>query len=155
MMPAFLSNPAWVAVVLSSLALIPHLVRLVYWMSKRWQEPKRIKTQSMKDHATYVKLLDQYENYLNLLEDLIIIRSQVEAGSEEYTLELELEFVDTRDSIFHKLERSGERETQMGIFQKLDVLEGRNIGLEDQQDRRAELDDRQAKIERHPLFVGR
>jgi hypothetical protein len=109
----------------------------------------------MKDHATYVKLLDQYENYLNLLEDLIIIRSQVEAGSEEYTLELELEFVDTRDSIFHKLERSGERETQMGIFQKLDVLEGRNIGLEDQQDRRAELDDRQAKIERHPLFVGR
>jgi hypothetical protein len=50
----------------------------------------------MKDYATYVKLLDQYENYLNLLEDLIIIRSQVEAGSEEYTLELELEFVDTR-----------------------------------------------------------
>ncbi len=151
-----LTDPAWLAVIIACVALLPQLVRLGIWSVKRWQTWRStIPTQSAKDRAVYGKLLDQYEKYLSLLEDLIILRAQFERGPDEWTPELQQKFSETRDMVYGSLEEQGDREEDMGIFQKLDILEDRTIGLAEQLKRRGKLRERQAEIEAHRLFIGR
>lgn len=110
-------------------------------------EPPR--TQSQEDHDSYALLLQNYESYVELLNDLIILRAQVARGPDEWSPELEERFVETRDGIYQSLEKP------MGLFEKLDILEGRNTGLTDERKKRAELAARQAEIEGHRLFIKR
>jgi hypothetical protein len=69
--------------------------------------------------------------------------------------ELEQAFTDTRARIYNSLEKDGPKEDDMGIFQKLDILEYRTVGLGEQLERRKMLQERQAEIEAHPLFIRR
>jgi len=100
-------------------------------------------------------LLDQYEKGLSLLEDLIIIRAQHGWRDREWTPELDQTFAETRDHVYDKFERESLDEDKMGIFQMLDVLEYRTVGLGEQKDRRQKLQERQAEIEAHKLFIPR
>jgi hypothetical protein len=90
-----------------------------------------------------------------LLSDLIVIRAQVEAGPSEYTSEMECEFVRTRDGIYRSLETRGKHEKEMGVFQLMDILEGRMVGAKELRKRRTALEERQAEIEDHPRFIRR
>lgn len=158
----FLTDPAWVAVaaclavILAAVASIPLVVQLGRWLGQRRQTrhlPKN--TQVHKDRANYGRLLQKYEGYLTILENLIVVRSQVKRGSGPWTPELEQHFLQTRDHIFHELEKRGKREGQMGVFQLLDVLEERMVGIAEERRKRADLQARQAEIENHPLFIKR
>ena len=151
----FLIEPEWLAVILAALALVPQLVTLGRWLHKRQQQGFIPQTQSKKDRANYSRLLQQYESYLDLLSDLIVIRSQIERGPDDFTPEMEQKFVRTRDGVYHSLEKRSKREKEMGVFQKLEVLEGRMVGMADLCNKRAELQTRQAEIEDHPLFIKR
>src|SRR5947209_19795793 len=100
------TDPGWLAVLLATLALIPQLIKAGQWLWKRYQTryiPRN--TQAHKDRANYGLLLQKYESYLDLLENLIIIRAQHEAGPDEWNPELEQQFVETRDGIYHSLEK--------------------------------------------------
>ena len=119
----------------------PPVTALAGWVWKRWREPFTPQTQSKKDRRNYYLLLHKYESYLDLLSDLII-RAQVEAGPDDYTPEMKREFVRTRDRIYCSLETRSKREKDMGVFQLLDVLEGRMVGAKDQRKRRTELENR-------------
>jgi hypothetical protein len=156
MLRDILTNPAWLAVVVAVVALIPQIIKAGIWSWRKWGEWRNtIPTKSAKDRANYAKLLDQYEKYLSLLEDLIIIRAQHEWGQHEWTPEVEQKFAETRDHVYHSLEKTSHTEDDMGVFQKLDVLEYRTVGLGEQIERRAELRQRQDEIEAHHLFIGR
>ena len=156
MVPNFFTNPGWIAVILATIALLPQVVRLGSWLRTRWQTrhiPRN--TQAHRDRANYTLLLQKYESYLILLENLIILRSQVEAGSEPWTIELEQQFVQTRDHIYNSLEERSKKESSMGVFQLLDILEGRMVGIAEERRKRENLHDRQAEIENHRLFIER
>lgn len=112
-------------------------------------------TQAHKDRRNYERLLQDYEGNLTLLENLIVIRSQVEASAEPWTSELESKALDIRDKIYRNLEKRSEHEKHMGIFQKMDVLEGRMVGIAEERRKRADLQARQTDIENHRLFIGR
>jgi len=156
MLKNILTDPTWLGVIIGTLALTPQVVKLGVWSVKRWKTWRNtIPTKSAKDRAVYGKLLDQYEQYLSLMEDLIILRAQFERGSDEWTPELQQRFSETRDRVYNSLEKQGDREDDMGIFQKLDILEERTIGLGEQLKRRGKLRDRQDEIEVHRLFIGR
>ncbi len=60
--------------------------------------------------------------------------------------------VETRDGVFHSLQEHGAREDDMGVLQKLDILEERMVGIAEQRRKRDDLEARQAEIEDHPLF---
>jgi hypothetical protein len=153
--PVWLGVAAWSAVMLATLALIPQAVKLGRWLHKRRQQRFIPQTQSKKDRANYGLLLQKYEGYLDILSDLIVLRSQLERGPDEFTLELELEFVRTRDDVYHSLEKRSKREKEMGVSQLLEVLEERMVGTADLRNKRDELQVRQAEIENHPLFIKR
>lgn len=150
--PKFLTDPGWVAVI---------LVLATWgwgWGQKLWRKattPYEPRTQNKKDRKNYGLLLNKYENYLNLLEDTIVIRAQHKHGPDPYTPELEQTFVETRDRIFSSLEKRAEHEDEMGVFQLLDILEERMVRITDLRKRRDELRARQVEIENHPLFVRR
>lgn len=99
--------------------------------------------------------MQKYESYLVILENLIIVRSHVEAGSDPWTPELEQPFIQTRDGIDDSLEKRGKKQADMGVFQLLDVLEGRMVGVAEERRKRAELEARQTEIESHRLFIKR
>ena len=154
----FLTDPIWLGVAAWSaviLATLPQAVKLCRWLHKRRQQRFIPRTQSKKGRANYGLLLQKYESYLDLLSDLITIRSQIERGPDEFTPELEVEFVRTRDDVYHSLEKRSKREKEMGVFQLLEVLEERMVGTADLRNKRAELQTRQAEIENHPLFIKR
>ena len=156
MLPDFLTDPSWLGVIVT--VALPVAGWAGRWAWEQWRRSKQPlvpQTQSKKDHRNYDLLLHKYESYLDLLSDLIVIRAQVEAGPDEYTPELEREFIRTRDGVYRRLEVRGEREKDMGVFQLLDVLEGRMVGAKEQRKKRTELEARQAEIEDHPLFVKR
>lgn len=111
--------------------------------------------QSAEDRENYIKLLDTYEQNLELFEEMIILRSRVLVGTEGWNSELQQQFVQTRDGIYDNLERNDPSYKDMGIFQKLDILEGRLVGIAEQRKRRDELQTRQAEIENHPMFIKR
>lgn len=150
----FINEIDWVTVVVTVLAA-PPVTALVRWAWKRWREPFKHETQSRKDRRSYDFLLRKYEAYLDLLSDLIVIRAQVEAGPSEYTPEMEREFVRTRDGIYRSLETRGKQEKEMGVFQLMDILEGRMVGAKELRERRTALENRQTEIEDHPLFIRR
>ena len=155
-LPAFLYEPEWWAVIIAVLALLPQLRNGGRWLWRRWSTrnlPRN--TQVHQDRENYGLLLEKYDSYLTLLENLIVLRAQVEAGSDPWTPELEEEFVRVRDGIYQSLEKRSEVEKDMGDLQKLDILEGRMVGITDLRKRREELEERQAEIEAHPLFVRR
>lgn len=149
------TDPAWLGVNLASLALIPQVVMLGRWLWRRSRAPYVPRTQVQQDRENYGRLLQDYESNLLLLESLIVIRSQTEAGSVPWTPELEQHFAETRDGVYNNLERRGNEESSMGILQKLDILEGRTVSLGEARQRRAELQARQAEIESHRLFIKR
>lgn len=151
--PFWLAIAAWLAVILATLALTPQVVGLGWWLRKRWQKRGEIETQSKKDRSNYASLLKQYQDYLDILENLIVLRSQIEAGPDEFTPELKQKLMDTRDRVYDSLEESSDREEDMGIFQKLDILEGRMVGIVEERRKRADLEVRQAEIESHRLFI--
>ncbi len=157
MLPDFLSKPEWLAVILAVLALMrQEIVGLGCWLWRRWQiRYIPTNTQVHKDRDNYSLLLQKYEGYLTILENLIVLRSQVEAGSDPWTPELEQQFVQTSDSIYDSLEKRSDHEEHMGVFQLLNVLEGRMVGIAEERRKRADLQTRQAEIESHPLFIGR
>src|SRR4051794_1028990 len=98
MMPNFLTEPEWLALIVSIVALTPQVVKLGRWLWKRrYQRFMPKNTQVHKDHTNYDLLLQKYEGYLTILQNLIILRSQIEAGSDPWTPELEQQFVQTRD----------------------------------------------------------
>ena len=43
----------------------------------------------------------------------------------------------------------------MGVFQLMDILEGRMVGAKELRMKRTALEERQAEIEDHPLFIRR
>ncbi len=152
--PDFLIDPAWLAVFLATVALIPSVVNVARRLRTRWQNrhiPRN--TQVHKDRENYALLLEKYEGYLLLLENLIVIRSQVEVGPDPWPPELEQQFVQTRDAVYDSLEKRGKKEKDMGEFQLMDVLESRMVGIAEERRKRAELEARQAEIEDHPLFI--
>ena len=153
-MSEILSGTDWVAVVVAVLVASP-FTALVQYVWKRWREPFTPETQSKRDRRNYDLLLHQYESFLDLLSDLIVIRAQIEAGPSEYTPEMEQRFITTRDGIYGSLETRGKHEKEMGIFQKLDVLEGRMVDAKEQRKKRTALENRQDAIEEHPLFIRR
>lgn len=112
-------------------------------------------TQPQKDRATYELLLQKYEGYLIFLENLIVLRSQIESGPDPFTPELREKLVGVRDDVYHSLEKRGDVEEDMGDLQLLDALESRMVGIADLRRRREELEERQAEIENHPLFINR
>lgn len=150
-----ITKPEWIAVIIAIVALAPSVVALVRWARQHWQEPFTPETQSKKDRRNYDLLLHRYESYLDLLSDLIVIRAQVEAGPSEYTPEMEREFIRTRDGIYQSLETRGKQEKEMGVFQLMDILEGRMVSAKQQRDKRIALENKQADIEEHPLFIRR
>ncbi len=155
-MISYFTDPAWLAVLLATLALIPQLVKGGRWLWQRWQMrhfPKD--TQPQKDRVAYGLLLQKYEGYLTMLENLIVLRSQVERGPDPFTPEMRERLVSLRDDIYASLEKRGKVENEMGDLQKLDILEGRMVGIADLRRRREELEERQAEIENHPLFIRR
>lgn len=151
----YVTEPEWIAIIISIVALVPSLGSLVRWAWKRWREPFTPKTQSKRDRRNYDLLLHKYESYLDLMSDLIVVRAQVEAGPEDYTPELEEHFVRARDEVYNSLEKRSKREKDMGVFQLLDILEGRMVGAKEQREKRTALENRQADIEDHPLFIKR
>lgn len=153
-MSEIISETDWLAVILAVLAA-PPVSAGVRWVWKRWREPFTPKTQSKKDRRNYDLLLHQYEGYLDLFCDLIVIRARIEAGPSEYTPEMERKFITTRDGIYGSLETRAKHEKGMGIFQKLDILEGRMVGGKQQRDRRTALENRQDAVEEHPWFIRR
>jgi hypothetical protein len=153
-LPEFVKETDWVAVIVTVLVASP-ISALVHHIWKRWREPFKHESQSKKDRHSYDFLLRKYEAYLDLLSDLIVIRAQVEAGPSEYTPEMEREFIRTRDGIYRSLETRGKTEKEMGVFQLMDILEGRMVGAKELRKRRSALEERQAEIEEHPLFIRR
>lgn len=103
----------------------------------------------------YDLLLYKYESYLDLLCDLIVLRAQIEVGLTECTPEMEREFIRTRDGIYQSLETRSKQEKQMGVFQLMDILEGRMVGAKELRKKRIALENRQDEIEEHPLFIRR
>jgi hypothetical protein len=81
--------------------------------------------------------LDQYEQYLELLEKTQAIRQRHPENSK-----VEQETINTRDHIYDNLEKP------KGVLEKLDTLEARNVGMSHEENRRAHLRTRQAEIER-------
>lgn len=154
-LPEFVTEPEWIAVIIAILALVLQAVIPVRRLRRRWREPIKHESQSKKDRHSYDFLLRKYEVYLDLLSDLIVIRAQVEAGPSEYTPEMEREFIRTRDGIYRSLETRGKHEKEMGVFQLMDILEGRMVGAKELRKRRTALEERQAEIEDHPLFIRR
>lgn len=81
-LPKFLTDSGWVAVILV-------LATWVWgWGRRLWRKvtaPYEPRTQSRKDRENYILLLNKYENYLNLLEDTIVIRAQHKHGPAPYT----------------------------------------------------------------------
>ena len=61
----------------------------------------------------------------------------------------------TRDRIYNSLEERSKKESSMGVFQLLDILEGRMVGIAEERRKRKNLHDRQAEIENHRLFIKR
>lgn len=157
MLPNFLQSPGWWGVILATVALTPLIVALAKWLKHRWNTRHLpTNTQAHKDRRNYERLLRDYEGNLTLLEDLIVIRSQVEASkTTSWTSELQSKAVHTRDKIYRNLERRSENERHMGIFQKMDALEGRMVGIAEERRKRIDLETRQAEIESHHLFIGR
>lgn len=148
---AYSALAAWLAVVLALVAIVPQISRWIQGLRRRWQ--RRNELQSSKDRRNYGLLLKQYRDYLDVLENLIILRSQIEAGSQtSSTPELRQGFENTRDGVYNSLEKRSDREEDMGVLQKLDVLEGRMVGVAEQRRMRDDLEARQAEIESHPLF---
>ena len=129
MLQGLFTDPAWIAVILATLAIIPQVVSLIRWAWRRWRAPYEPKTQIQADRAAYDSLLRQYDAYLNFLESLVVMRAQHEAGPDEWTPELWAGLVEHRDQIYENLENRGNKEEEMGIFQKLDILEGRTASL--------------------------
>ena len=152
-MQEYLTDPAWIAILVAVIALMPEAVRLAHWLWKRYKTPFKPKTQSSKDRENYALLLHKYKSYLGLLEDTIILKAQHNRGPDEWTPELEQRFVETLDGIYNSLERLSDREEDMGVFQLLDILEERMVGIVKERRERAELEERQAEIENHPLFI--
>lgn len=156
MLPDFLIDPSWLGVILTALALIlPAAGWTARGLWSRWRAPYVPRTHVHKDRENYGLLLQDYESNLALLESLIILRSQVEAGPGDWTPELEQHFAQTRDKVYRNLERRGDEEDAMGIFQKMDVLEGRTVSLGEALQKRADLRARQIEIENHRLFIRR
>ena len=93
------------------------------------------------------------------MEELIVIRAQSERDYENWTHEekqqVEQQFAQTKSGVYRNLERRGDREEGMGILQKLDILEGRMIGIAEERRKRGDLENRQAEIENHRLFTDR
>lgn len=121
--------------------MAPQAIKLGSWLWGRWRTrhlPRN--TQTQKDRKNYNLILEKYEGYLALLEDLIVLRSQVEAGPDSWTPELEREFTRVRDRIYCSLEKRSDAEKEMGDFQLLDILEGRMVGVTDLRNRREELE---------------
>lgn len=154
-MPDFFTEPEWIAVIIAIVALAPQVVTLVRWALKRWREPFTPQTQSKKDRHNYDLLLHKYEGYLDLFSDLIVLRARIEAGPSEYTPEMEQKFIRTRDGIYQSLETRAKHEKGMGVFQLLDILEGRMVDAKEQRKKRTALENRQDAIEEHPLFIRR
>ena len=154
-MQGYLIDPAWMAVFVAVVALMPEAVRLARWLRKRHKTPFTPKTQSGKDRENYALLLHKYKSYLGLLEDMIILKAQHNRGPDEWTPELEQRFVETLDGVYNSLEKFGDREDDMGVFQLLDILEERMVGTAKERRERAELEERQADIENHALFIKR
>lgn len=86
---------------------------------------------------------------------MIILKAQHNRGPDEWTPELEQRFVETLDGAYNSLEKLGDREEDMGVFQLLDILEERMVGTAKERRERAELEERQAEIENHALFIKR
>lgn len=61
--------------------------------------------------------------------------------------------METRAGIYRSLEARGDREKDMGVLQKLDVLEERMAGIAEERRKRGDLETRQAEIEAHRLYV--
>lgn len=155
MLPEFLHDPAWLAVLLSALALI-RPVKQARRLNDWWQTrhfPKNLR--SHKDRKDYELLLRKYEAYLDLLENLIVTRSQVEEGSREWTPGENDTAIAVRENIYSYLEQHAKKEKDMGVFQLLDVLDRRMVGATEERSKRSQLEARQAEIEKHPLFVKR
>lgn len=157
MLREFLTDPfslavaAWLAVIIAVIAIFrPEIAGLLHRLRGRWQE--RTELQSSKDRKNYDVLLGRYQKYLDILENLIIVRAQLERGSEGFTPEMRQQLQDTRDGVYHDLEKRGEDEKDMGTFQLFEVLEERMVGIADQCRKREDLEARQAEIEDHPLF---
>lgn len=154
-MPGFVSEPEWWAVIIATIALMPLVVKSGRWLKQRWESRHLpTNTRAQKDRRDYNRLLQDYEANLTMLENLIVIRSQVEASKDtQWTEELQQQAIGTRDKAYRNLRRESEAERDMGIFQKMDALENRMVGIQEEQRRRAELGQRQAEIEAHRLFV--
>jgi hypothetical protein len=148
--------PSWLAAIFAFLALIPLGITAVRLLRRRWETrhlPRN--TQVDQDRANYVKLLDKYEGYLALLRNLLILRSQMQWGNVEGNPDVERQFVQKRDALYQSIRRRGDNESDMGDLQKLDILESRNVGINDLRQRRRELEELQAEVENHPLFIPR
>src|SRR5215210_4323862 len=137
-MPDYLTEPEWLALIVAIVALIPQIIKLARRMWKRWNDrfmPRN--TQVHKDRANYNLLLQKYEGYLVILENLIVLRYQVQRGPDPFTPELKQQFVQTRDGVYDNLEKRSKREKEMGVFQMLEVLEDRMVGMADLRNKRA------------------
>jgi hypothetical protein len=148
--------PAWAAAIFALLLLIPEIIKAGRWLRWRWETrhlPRN--TQAHKDRTNYERLLQKYESYLIILENLIVLRSQIQAGPDPFTPELKEKLVKTRDHVSRELEHRSNVEKDMGIFQLLDVLEGRMVAIADLRRKREDLEKRQGDIEKHPLFIKR
>ena len=108
-----------------------------------------------KDRENYALLLDKYEGYLTVLRELLILRSQTTYGKPSENPDIRERLIEVRDRLYHSIEKQGETEDEMGDLQKLDILESRNVGIDDLRKRRQELEELQAEIESHPLFIKR
>ncbi len=148
--PTYLALAAWLAVVMALVAITPQVSGWIRALRGRWQE--RTALQSSKDRKNYQRLLDQYRGYLDVLENLIIMRSQAQRGKDGFTPEMRQKLVEMRDDVYNSLEKRGDREEDMGTLQKLDVLEERMVGIAEQRRHRTDLEARQAEIEDHPVF---
>lgn len=148
--------PSWLAAFFALITVIPLAVAAWRWL-RRWWKTRHLprNTQVHQDRANYVLLLDKYEAYLTLLRNVLIIRSQTQHANVADNPEVVQKMVETRDGLYQILEKQGEDESEMGDLQKLDHLESRNVGIEDLIERRRKLEDLQAEIENHPLFIPR
>jgi hypothetical protein len=92
--------------------------------------------QGRKDQDNYILLLEDYEQNLDLLEQVRQIREK-NLGQPD----VEQKVLEVQRKIYNNLERPG------GIFEKLDILEARNTGLLREREKRTKLQSRQSLIE--------
>ncbi len=92
---------------------------------------------------------------MTLLEGIVILKAQLKRGLDAWTPELEQPIVKASYKVYISLHKRSNREEEMGVFQLLDILEDRMVGIAQERRERAELEERQAVTENHPLLIKR